>query len=126
MEALMDVLNRRTDPRILEANSVAVTILESPGAPQLENETLFCSTEDVSVGGVKLRSRVSPPIDSRLKLLVALGTPLCSFTHAGRVAWLGKRDENGRVEMGVEFTDTPDDVLAQWREVIEHRLNVRQ
>ena len=118
----MAVLNRRTHSRLMEADNVAVTVLESPAAPQLVNETFFSSTEDLSIGGIKLRSRVAPPLDSRLKLLVALGLPLRSFTHVGRVAWVGECDEQGRIEMGVEFTETPNAVLAQWRAVIEHKL----
>jgi len=116
------MLDRRSEPRLLEKNSVAVTIISSPETPQLEKETFFCSTADVSVGGVRLQSAIVPPVGARLRLLVALASPARSFVHAGRVAWRGRRGADGRVPLGIQFSETADKVLREWRGVVERKL----
>jgi hypothetical protein len=107
---------------MLEISQVAVTVLSCPAAPELEKETFFCATADVSVGGIRVRSLVTPPVGAKVQLLIAFSTPVQSFRHIGTVAWLGKRDADGRRGMGVEFTETAESVFAQWRQVVDGKL----
>jgi hypothetical protein len=116
------MLNRREYPRMLERSQVAVTLLPDPDAPPTRKETIFCATEDVSVGGVKLRSLQTFSAGRRVQLLVAFSSPRRSFRHVGRVTRVGEREADGHCTMGIEFTETPDAVLAQWREVVDGKL----
>ena len=121
-----DTSDRRTHDRLREENRVSVTVLSAEEAPELEGKTFFCSTEDVSIGGLRLCIHVPAPIDSVLKLLVAFISPLRSFTHIGLVTWIKKTGGKYPYATGIQFTDsaTREDADA-WRGAIETKLGDR-
>lgn len=105
-----------------EQESVAVTIVSVPGSPDMENNTFFCTTEDLSAGGVKMYADRHVPRGSVVELRVAFSQPLRAFKHRGRVAWVKEVEGEGRYTMGVEFVDSDAGPMTQWRDVMRQRL----
>jgi Tfp pilus assembly protein PilZ len=99
-----------------------ITVLSAPAAPDLEGKTFFCSTADISVGGLRFHVHRALPLESLLKLLVALVDPLQTFTHVGRVIWLRETEEGRQYAVGVQFTDGEPEVNKAWQQLVAEKL----
>lgn len=121
---------RRNEDRLQEANSVAIKVIRAPEAPELEGETFFSTTEDVSVRGIRFVVHTWVPKDAILEMRVGFSKPLGAFRHLGRVAWV-KTEEQGEdadvgVEayaLGIEFLNESAEKLLVWRDIIERKLS---
>ena len=113
---------RRVHPRLEEENSVAVKVLGSPEAKSLEGKTFFCTSEDISVGGLRFPAPEAVPVDGRLELRVAFVDPPDAFLHIGRVAWVQSDHQDFPFVLGVEFVDTPGERLEEWKRVVDVKL----
>lgn len=121
-ERTLRTADGRAHARVASSGSVVVTVLSSPDVPELRNKVFFCSTRDLSVGGLRLRMQVPVPPASILGLLVAMSDPIGAFRHIGRVAWTRRLPEGAAFAVGVEFTDTPRATRMAWRDAVGRRL----
>jgi c-di-GMP-binding flagellar brake protein YcgR len=112
----------RKHTRVAEQDSVAVTVLASPGAEGLVNRTVFCTTEDLSAGGIRLRASVRIPSGSTVEMRVAVARPLKAFRQRGRVVWANEAASAGQYVLGVEFLEAKPGDLDQWRGLVSQRL----
>jgi c-di-GMP-binding flagellar brake protein YcgR len=113
---------RRIHPRIRERNSVAVRVVSAPDTPSLVQKVFFCTTEDLSAGGMRFNVHTAVPVNSHLELRVAVKNPTGAYKHVGRVVWVKEMDGTQPYAVGVQFTDTPATTLAAWKEFVALKL----
>lgn len=115
---------RRWHPRIPEEDKVTVTILASPDSPDLEGRTFFCSTRDISAGGLKFCVHSEVPVNARLEMRVEMRSPDDLFTHIGRVVWERELEEDGFFAhyIGVQFIETKENRQMAWRTMVTRKL----
>lgn len=112
---------RREHIRLRQKGRVYVTVLSAPDHSELENETLSCSSEDVSASGVRLAVPSSFPVGSLMEMRVVTRDPIKVYWHIGRVVWCKKR-QDGTYRAGVRFTKTPEDTLKAWEKALAAKL----
>ena len=116
---------RRDSARHGERGQVAVTVLSSPLAPDLEMETFYCSIADVSDGGLGFDVHTEVPCGAVLQLKVQLLEPVEEFLHRGTVvrcadSW---RDLVLSCRIGVRLANGSEDTQRAWVEAITRRLS---
>ena len=117
--------DRRAHPRLRERDSVVVTVLSAPEVPELEDKTFFCTTEDLSPSGLRLRLHVRVPIGAVLGLRVAFTLPLGTFRHIGRAAWVRELRPDKLYAVGVEFSYTLGARGSAWRDIVGRKLALK-
>jgi hypothetical protein len=113
---------KRAFPRLKERDNVAVTVLCAAGSPELEGRTFFCTTDDISGGGLRFSNHTRIPEGSTLELRVTCSHPLRAFRHIGRVAWVNEVPEDRPYAEGVQFTGTPLATLIAWKDGLAKRM----
>lgn len=114
---------RRKQTRLQDRNEVQVTILSAPQAPDLENTSLACATEDVSSSGLRLCLDHELPRGATLELKVSCSEPTGTFWHIGRAAWVKPLDgDKGSYTVGVKFTTTPRATLMAWQKILADKM----
>jgi hypothetical protein len=113
---------QREHPRIDERKRVSITVLAAPDAPNLEGNTFFCWTRDISAGGLKFCVHSRVPVGARLKLQISLAGTAATFQHIGRVMWLQEFEEASLVSnwLGIKIMETlggPEKATA-WNDMI--------
>jgi c-di-GMP-binding flagellar brake protein YcgR len=112
---------RRAHPRLDAKEQVTIKVLEADGAAALVGREMTCSTQDLSVGGLRFRSETPIPVGGLLKLAIEAHQPKCRFEMQGRVVWMVPDAEKDRHAMGVHFTDVGRHALNDWRHMLENR-----
>jgi len=107
-----------------DRNSVAVTILSAPASPELEGETFFCMTHNISIGGLMIHLSTRVPQGSKMEMRIAFVEPIRSFLLVGRCAWTGEKERDG-FPIGVEFVDDEEGALNTWKSIVEQKLLYR-
>ena len=113
---------RRARARLQGSYRVAVTILTAPEAPRLVDDTFFCSTEDLSSGGLRIYTDRSVPVGTHLKLRIVFGWSYWEFSHTGRVVWVDEKQKGRTYQLGVEFTNPPGAAQTAWADILESKL----
>ena len=113
--------DRRKRTRIQGKNWLAVKVLSVPDLEGHAGRTVFCSTRDISSGGIQIASTESIPVGAMVQINLAIAEPVCSFLHVGTVRW-AKREETGEHCMGVEFTHTAQEMLEAWHRYVRGRM----
>jgi c-di-GMP-binding flagellar brake protein YcgR len=113
---------RRGEIRLGREDSVAVTVLSAPGVPDVEGRTFFCTTADVSVGGIKIVTDTRIPGSSVLEMRVAFSDPLQSFKHRGRVVWVSEMEDAKQYAIGIELLDRSSNAMIQWSRLISTKI----
>ncbi|MFT5473179.1 MAG: hypothetical protein ACI856_001506 [Kiritimatiellia bacterium] len=116
--------NKRQFQRLNEENRVAVTVVSAQNAPEIENQTYFCPTEDLSMGGLKLNVPVQIPSGSRIELRVAIMKPLRSFMHTGEVRWSKQIDGRFPYAIGIKFMKLEGSNRALWQDAITRKIAI--
>lgn len=114
----------RLHPRLEEENRVAVTVVHAQNAPELENQTFFCPTEDISASGLKLSVPTQIPSGSSVELRVALLKPLRSFLLLGDVRWSRKTPGRFPFAVGIRFKNFEGPSRALWQDAVNRKLTV--
>jgi hypothetical protein len=114
---------QRDSARHGERGQVAVTVLSSPLAPDLELETFYCSIADVSDGGLGFDVHTKVPCGAVLKLKVQLLEPVEEFLHRGTVvrcadSW---RDRVLSCRIGVRLAKGEERVRGAWAGAVRRR-----
>lgn len=115
---------RRWNARVNEQDRVTITVLHAPEADELEGRTFFCSTRDISTGGLRFCVHTFVPVASELELRVEVPAPADCFVHVGVVVWVREVEEDGMVayHIGVRFSKTRDNRQIAWRDMVHIRL----
>ena len=113
--------DRRVHPRLKEQNSVVIRVLSAPQAEYLKNQKFFCTTDDISAGGLRFCVTHDVPVGALLEITIALLDPLGTFKHVGKVVWI-KQVDDFKYALGLEFTDMSKNRRSAWRYIVEKKL----
>jgi hypothetical protein len=103
---------RRKAPRLKEENEVIITVISN--RKNLPKEKIPSNySKDISVSGAKIQSNILLPVDTLLKIDFKLKTLEQQITALGKVKWLKVLIEDKSYEAGVEFVDTPSEVIKK-------------
>ena len=114
--------DRRAHPRLRERDSVAVKILASDVTPELVGRTFFCSTDDLSIEGLRFCVHTEVPLDAVLELRVAMQEPAAVFTHIGTVVYVKRVENENPFAIGVHITETKEGQLGDWVTTLTRKL----
>ena len=111
---------RRRHPRVSSESKVAVKVLASPEAPELQNRTFFCTTADISQSGLRFCADTPVTVDTTLELRVSFARPLRAFVHIGQAVWVREDSEieDFRYAIGVTFTNTSTTTHIEWKALL--------
>lgn len=110
--------DKRRAKRIKEETQVTITLL-SKDAIDPGKKLSYHLTKDISSVGLKILANTFLPINSMLKIELALSKPPKLISAFGKVRWVKSRYADELFEIGIEFADTPPDVIKALHEYIE-------
>jgi hypothetical protein len=110
--------DKRKAKRIKEETQVTITLL-SKDAMDPGKKLSYHLTKDISSVGLKILTNTFLPISSMLKIELALSKPPKLIIAFGKVRWVKSRYADELFEIGIEFADTPPDVIKALHEHIE-------
>jgi hypothetical protein len=112
---------RRKHPRLKSDETVTVRVLDTDGVSGPVGNEMVCSTEDLSVGGLRFRAERPLPVGGLIKLAIVLRQPRRRFDMQGRIVWMVPSADGGMHAVGVHFTDVGRQTLNAWRHALEER-----
>lgn len=119
LEFVLGVARGETDPGSSHGRRYHRLPLEIPVDWQIsgQGDVVISSTDDVSGGGVQIRTQNPPPIGTEVVLLLSMDdAPNGQLRIPGRVAWV--RTDEGFSGMGVRFTTESTEEKKQIRDRI--------
>jgi hypothetical protein len=115
------MLDRRREQRIPARDRIAVKVLSSPGAPDMENQTLHCTMHDASLGGLNFGVYTHVPVGSTVDIALRTEDSGTTLRRSGTVVW--EHDVQEGIVMshrlGVQFLPQTSTAAHQWRMVVE-------
>lgn len=108
---------RRRYPRAIQTGRVMISVLPHSDVGAGVALTFDCSTDDVSAGGLRIRSHHPLSVGTQLDIRVAFADPPQSFRLKGVVMWRMESES-----MGVELMDTDPATLQAWQRFVLDRL----
>lgn len=111
-------MERRRQPRVEVRDRVCVTVYP-PNADAHEPDTFYCSTTDLSEGGLQFSGDTAFKKGQMLDLLVVRGSSFRGFEFRGRVAWVRTNPQSPSFSFGVAIADVSREVLLAWRDALE-------
>jgi c-di-GMP-binding flagellar brake protein YcgR len=107
----MDREEKRRDKRIKNENKLIFEIISCDSS--LKNKKIFYTlTKDMSLGGVNIRTDTFLPVDTLVKIDLPLPKMHKMISVRGKVRWIKSLYEDEVFEVGLEFVDTPHDVIT--------------
>jgi hypothetical protein len=114
--------DRRRYPRIPSKNAAVLTVHAGPGPEDLVGRVLGCTTEDISLGGVRLQVSEKIEPGSLLELRVAAVSPPGVFLLKGRAAWTHESGSPGSWFLGIDAALSEEKNLVAWRAFVQTQL----
>jgi hypothetical protein len=99
---------KRRDRRKAEENKVTISIVSKLKSNEII-DNIYALTKDISLSGVKIQTDADLPINTLLKIELALAKSHRLISVIGKVKWVKQLYGNEVFEVGVEFVDTPPD-----------------
>jgi len=103
---------KRHKERLEEYNEITTTIINEDGNP-VKEKNYYVFSKDISATGARIQGNIPLPIDTLLKINFKLKNLHKKVTVFGKVKWTKTIIENTYYQAGVEFVDTPDDVISK-------------
>jgi Tfp pilus assembly protein PilZ len=97
-----------------------VVVEEAPSAPCLEGEVFWCTTRDLSAGGLRMVVHSQVPIGTKVRLRVVFTEPPAEFEHLSHVVWSTTKcvDIVHTYSIGLEFSSTDGQSDYKWSDLI--------
>ena len=103
---------KRRAPRLKDFSEITATVISR--GKNLSKEKIFYNySEDISVSGAKIRGNIPLPVDTLLKIDLTLNNLRQKITALGKVKWTKRILDDKWYEAGVEFFDTPSEVIKK-------------
>ena len=114
---------KRKEQRLKNENEISVTIVDDEKKP-VEGKSIDNNhSMDISVSGVRIKSHVSLPVDTLIRIKMKLKNLGKMITNIGKVKWTKGNIEDKSYEAGVEFVDTPDESVLILEEYINQGVD---
>jgi hypothetical protein len=111
-------IEKRRAKRIKEEASVSITLV-SKDASTPAKKISYNLTKDISSVGLRMMGTSFLPVKSLLKIELAFTKPPRLFSAFGEVKWVKSRYADELFEIGIEFVNTPPEVIQILKEHIE-------
>lgn len=95
---------KRIDSRVSEEDKVVVELLSEIDPPPAKR-VFNALTKDISPGGVRLMTNVTLPVDSLVRMELALSKRRKLIQATGKIRWTRSVYGEELFELGVEFTE---------------------
>jgi c-di-GMP-binding flagellar brake protein YcgR len=103
---------KRRAPRLKDFSEITATVISRGN--NLSKEKIFYNySEDISVSGAKIRGNIPLPVDTLLKIDLTLNNLRQKITALGKVKWTKRILDDKWYEVGLEFFDTPSEVIKK-------------
>lgn len=119
---MSEAQEKRREKRKDEENKVTISVV-SKNKTQDVTGNIYALTKDISMSGVKIQTDADLPINTLLKIEMALAKSHRLVSVIGKVKWIKQLYGNEVFEVGVEFVDTPPDrVMALLEHLYGHKV----
>ena len=108
---------KRRAQRLEEENEITITVVSGGDNPPKE-KVLYNHSKDISVSGAKIQAHIFLPVDTLLRIEMTLKTLRQMITVIGKVKWIKVVFEDESYEAGVEFFNTPSEVIKKLTEYV--------
>ena len=112
---------KRGARRINEKTEVTISPTSADDL-DLDKKVARCLTENISIKGIKIQSEKFLPIDSVLKIQLALRDPTRLISVWGKIRWVKKLKACEVFEMGIEIVGTSREDIGILKRHIEDSL----
>jgi len=117
---------RRREPRLPREERIFVKILWAVGDDSLAGKTYYCSTQDVSARGLKIRTEHDIPTGCAVCCWIgALDSPGTVVLN-GEVKWAKRLAKEDAFLVGVELRPEPEDEFRAWNEIVMEKMQSEQ
>ena len=99
---------KRRERRKEEENKVTISVVTKHKPSEIVDH-IYALTRDISMSGVKIQTDADLPINTLLKIEMALAKSHRLISVIGKVKWVKQLYGDEVFEVGVEFVDTPPD-----------------
>ena len=113
MKGNLDTIEGRKDSRHDFNEKVFIEILAATSINSQDQVVLECSTKDVSLNGLKIKSEHPLLLNSILELNLSFATSNKEFQLIGEVRW-SRRIDNEHYESGFELLNAEHADMADW------------
>ncbi len=111
--------DKRRERRVKEKNKIICEIVSDNKI--LKHKKIFYTlTKDISLGGVNIRTDTFLPSDTVVKLELSLPKTHKIVCVRGKVKWVKSLYDDEVFEIGLEFVDTPPNIITS---LIGHLYN---
>ena len=111
---------RRRKPRIKEENKVAITII-SADENYPEKKINYYLSKDISTSGIRIQTNILLRVNTQLKLEMTLKDSSQMITAFAKVVWIRSFSNVGFHEAGLEFFNTPNEIIRQLEDYISDK-----
>ncbi|MDH4220988.1 MAG: PilZ domain-containing protein, partial [Candidatus Aminicenantes bacterium] len=102
---------KRREKRIKKENKLIFEVFSTDR--NLENKKIhYTLTKDISLGGVNIRTDTFLPVDTLVKIDLPLPKMHKIISVRGKVRWVKSLYDDEVFEVGLEFVDTPHEVIT--------------
>lgn len=103
--------DKRRDKRLKEENKLVCEIMSCHDDLQ-HKKVFYTFTKDISLGGVNIRTDTFLPVDTVVKLELALPKIHKIICIQGKVKWIKSLYADEVYELGLKFVDTSHDTIS--------------
>jgi len=113
-----DNINRRNSERLNQKGYIKVSIVSRNMF--LNRKQFWCTTRDLSGGGLKMVMHSNIPIGTMMRVKVVFIDPAATFEHMASVAWVKENnDEVIKVyDVGIRFSSTLGKGNHEWEDML--------
>jgi hypothetical protein len=106
------IMERRKAKRILEENEITINVT-SREPNRASEKIIYTLGKNISTRGVKIQGNTTIPIDTLLKIKIALSDPPQILNAFGKIKWVKMLSSSGLYEAGLEFINTSGETIQQ-------------
>ena len=112
---------RRRTPRIKEENKVTITVIS--GEENIPKKIInYYLSKDISESGIGIHTNIFLPVNTQIKIEVALKDPSQMITAFAKVIWIKRFSSNDFCEAGLKFFNTSNEMIQQLEDYISSKL----
>ncbi len=118
---MSDETERRRQPRLELDDALFVQVGSANGEVVQEGQTVRCSTENVSLDGLRIRLPEAVAEGTLLELWIRVADRPGTFLLEGMTKW-AMAQEDGSALVGIQLADEPAEDIEAWRAMVAEKL----
>ncbi len=118
---MSDETERRRQPRLKREDALFVRVDSADGEVVHEGQTVRCSTENVSLDGLRIRLPEVVPEGTLVELWIRVTDRPGTFLLKGTTRWAAAQ-EDGSALVGIQLAEEQADDIGAWRATVAKML----